>query len=199
MFPLIRFQNPTPSGSAGIRGVRSAESLLASLCLTVHIALGISIHNPFPLCLFSPGFSCLMSTKPARLLRDPQLQKQAGVDFKSVENFRSESNGKKKKKSWYVTLGLCCSHQAHSIHPVCGYPVCMDLCVHRSLCVHCSHCGYGILCVHSSHCVCAQIPTMSLSFCSSYCVHRSSFVYSLLCMDPYVCIHYLYVYRHLCV
>lgn len=70
---------------------------LGSLCLTAYIALGISIHDPFPLCLFSPAFSCLMSSKPVRLLRDPQLQKQAGVDFKSVENFRSESNGKKKK------------------------------------------------------------------------------------------------------
>lgn len=78
----------------GGQGVLKA---LGSLCLTAYIALGISIHDPFPLCLFSPAFSCLMSSKPVRLLRDPQLQKQAGVDFKSVENFRSESNGKKKK------------------------------------------------------------------------------------------------------
>lgn len=150
MFPLIRFQNPTPSGSAGIRGVRSAESLLASLCLTVHIALGISIHNPFPLCLFSPGFSCLMSTKPARLLRDPQLQKQAGVDFKSVENFRSESNGKKKKK-------LVCDPGALLLPPSTQHPPCMWIpCMHGSLCAQISVCALFPLWVWNP--MCAQLP-----------------------------------------
>lgn len=42
---------------------------------------------------FSPYFSCLMSSEPAQLLRDDQLQRQARVDFKSAENFLNEQCG----------------------------------------------------------------------------------------------------------
>lgn len=145
-----------------------------SLPLIAYSAVSF-ILSPFPFCLFSPDFSCLMSSKPARLLRDPQLQKQAGVDFKSAENFRSDSNG---KKSWYVTLGLCCSHQVQSAHPVRGCPVCMGHCEHRTLCVQNSHCRHGVLCVQSSHCV-----------HTSLFVQSSHYVYVFSCVHDSPCVH----------
>lgn len=148
------------AGQSLPRGVHSSASSVLSL---------------FPLCLFSPDFSCLMSSKPAWLLRDPQLQKQAGVDFKSAENFRSESNG---KKSWYVTLGLCCSHQVQSTHPVYRCPACMDLGVQRVLCVRNSHCGHGVLCAQLL--LCAHIRV---------CMNPHVFTALTMCIDFHMCVN----------
>lgn len=136
-----------------------------------------------------------MSSKPAWLLRDPQLQKQAGVDFKSAENFRSESNG---KKSWYVTLGLCCSHQVQSTHPVYRCPACTDLGVQRARCVQNSHCGHGVLwtqlllCAHILVCMDPHVfmtLTMCIDFhmCMNLPMHRFPRVHSSHYTDPCLC------------
>lgn len=72
-----------------------------------------SIPVPSPLALFfSPYFSCVMSSKPAQLLRDQQLQKPAQADFKSAETF-SRSNEKVPVYTMapvYTSLGLCWPH-----------------------------------------------------------------------------------------